>query len=113
MNTPKLNQYVHYFVRLLHGPATYVFGLYVRQALMFGVMDLAGAVICALAAYIGWKKVVPAARAKGYQDGVDPGVVAVWLCILTVIGIGLCCLFCAIPWLFNPQWSAIQMILQG
>ena len=123
MSPTKIASDVRYFVHLLHGPATFVYGLYIRQAIMFGVMDLAGAAICFAAALYGWKRFIPAVvahydrlsetdRYNYLDDPSNTARIGLGVAVAALIGGGLICFFCALPWLLNPQWAAIQMILQ-
>lgn len=114
----QLDRYVHYFVHLLKGPATFAFDLYVRQAYIYGIEDLfLGIVLLATscAAYPTLKYVKDLHRNCRDQSGFScyhkEGAALATIAGFIAVGLGIVALLSGMSWLLNPYWRAIQMVL--
>ena len=99
-------------VHHLSGPARAAFALYVRQALVYGWEDLAGAALLLGFGAVGGRLALRAWRRAAADDGyMDEWWVGLGIVAVLAVFIGVIAVFSAIPWLLNPQWAALQMLL--
>ena len=99
-------------VHHLSGPARAAFALYVRQALVYGWEDLAGAALLLGVGAAGGLLTLRAWRRAVADDGyMDEWWVGLAVAAGFAVFIGVMIGFSAVPWLLNPQWAALQMLL--
>ncbi len=92
--------------------AKYIFGLYVRQAITFGIEDVVGVVICAVFLYVYYRYTSSIIGGKrGFQDYDIAMTVIGGFGAVASIGFGIALTMNAINYLTNPQFRAIQMLL--